>query len=132
MKNTNTKYTTSKFYRNLSQTSLKTLVSISPVSVGIDASSMDFQSYRSGNLSCQQPISLNHAVALIGYDAGGNWLIKNSWGTSWGIKGFGWINSTYDCGVKQNAYQFTEMKVASFKKHLILCFMALLSLWLCL
>ena len=39
----------------------------------------------------------NHAVAIIGYvddtriDAGGYWIIKNSWGTSWGDGGYGYI-----------------------------------------
>ncbi len=33
-----------------------------------------------------------HFVLVIGYDdALGAWLVKNSWGTSWGAGGFGWI-----------------------------------------
>ncbi len=33
-----------------------------------------------------------HAVTLVGWDdAKGAWLIKNSWGTDWGMGGFGWI-----------------------------------------
>ncbi len=33
-----------------------------------------------------------HFALVIGYDDGlGAWLVKNSWGTSWGSGGFGWI-----------------------------------------
>lgn len=40
-----------------------------------------------------------HAVAVIGYsDTRGAWLIKNSWGTAWGDKGFGWI-AYNDCNI---------------------------------
>jgi cathepsin K len=34
----------------------------------------------------------NHAIVLVGWDdAKGAWLLKNSWGTSWGINGYMWI-----------------------------------------
>ncbi len=36
---------------------------------------------------------INHAITLIGWDNGKNaWLIKNSWGTDWGEKGYMWID----------------------------------------
>ncbi len=33
-----------------------------------------------------------HFALVVGYDDGqGAWLVKNSWGTGWGVGGFGWI-----------------------------------------
>ena len=43
-----------------------------------------------------------HAVAVIGYDKDGNFLVKNSWGTGWGNGGYVWVSKDY---AKQN---FTE------------------------
>ena len=35
----------------------------------------------------------NHAILIIGWsDAKQAWLIKNSWGTDWGVNGFGWVH----------------------------------------
>ena len=37
---------------------------------------------------------INHGVVIVGWDdtiTGGTWLIRNSWGTSWGMGGYGWI-----------------------------------------
>jgi len=45
-----------------------------------------------------------HAFAIVGYDRGGFW-IQNSWGPSWGNKGFcyigydDWLENAYDCWV---------------------------------
>jgi cathepsin L len=34
----------------------------------------------------------NHAILLVGWDdAKGAWKIKNSWGTTWGDRGFAWV-----------------------------------------
>ncbi|MDD2890497.1 MAG: C1 family peptidase [bacterium] len=35
-----------------------------------------------------------HAMIICGWDDSQNaWLLKNSWGTAWGVQGFDWINS---------------------------------------
>jgi len=62
------------------------------VSVAIDASSSKFQFY-SGGIITQCTTSINHAVAAVGYgyDAASGlnyYLVKNSWGTSWGENGY--------------------------------------------
>jgi C1A family cysteine protease len=55
-----------------------------------------FQAYKSGTFNSCQNKSCNHAIVLCGWDdAKGAWLLKNSWGTGWGINGFMWIK--YGC-----------------------------------
>jgi C1A family cysteine protease len=55
-----------------------------------------FQAYKSGTFNSCQNKSVNHAIILCGWDdSKGAWLLKNSWGTGWGISGFMWIK--YGC-----------------------------------
>jgi len=55
-----------------------------------------FQAYKSGTFTGCQNGTVNHAIILCGWDdAKGAWLLKNSWGTGWGINGFMWIK--YGC-----------------------------------
>lgn len=59
-----------------------------PISIIIDASTIDFQLYNSGifdNIKCE--INFNHAVLVVGYNSD-YWIIKNSWGTTWGENGY--------------------------------------------
>jgi len=71
------------------------------MAVAIDAGESYFQTYTGGVLTNATACgsTINHAVTLIGwgYDAtaGNYWIVRNSWGTSWGLGGYvyiGWAN----------------------------------------
>ena len=87
-----TKFTSCSNVNPNDQVSLKVAVSQQPVSVAIEADTRYFQSYSSGILdspSCGT--NLDHGVLVIGYgEENGKkyWLLKNSWGVTWGENGY--------------------------------------------
>jgi len=85
-----------------------------PVSVAIEADQSVFQFYSSGVLddaSCGT--QLDHGVLAVGYDHDASsgkdyWIVKNSWGGSWGNQGYVWIrrdkgSSPGICGIAMEA-----------------------------
>lgn len=91
-------------YKNVTsgdENALKEAVASAVVSVGIDAGHAGFQYYFDGLYSepfCYKTYQgINHGVAVVGYGVGAPeatddtqayWLIKNSWGTEWGVDGY--------------------------------------------
>jgi len=57
-----------------------------PVSVCVDASG-GFQSYHGGVFNGPCGTRINHAILAVGYNAQ-YYIVKNSWGTSWGAGGY--------------------------------------------
>ncbi|XP_028785125.1 zingipain-2-like [Neltuma alba] len=84
-------------HKPISESSLRCYVYKQPISVSIYASS-HFMRYKSGifngddcsgiSSSCKH----NHAVLIVGYgstsDGQDYWIVKNSWGTTWGQSGY--------------------------------------------
>ena len=88
----------------------QTLATVGPIAVGLNASPKSFNFYKSGiynDPSCTKLVQ-NHGVVLVGYGtdsvAGDYWIIKNSWGTTWGENGYMRISRNREmCGINQYA-----------------------------
>ena len=62
-----------------------------PVSVSIDANNGHFMFYAGGIYTGECGTDLDHGVTAVGYGTTNEtdyWIVKNSWGTGWGEKGF--------------------------------------------
>lgn len=83
----------SSIKQNWTAAQWKAALQTSPVSIAVAAGNNYFMSYSSGILDTNGcPSSIDHAVNMVGWgvsDAGKEyWIVRNSWGTTWGENGY--------------------------------------------
>ena len=91
------------------RTAIKAAIAKGPANVAVAAGNKHFQTYSSGILtSTSCPTEIDHAILAVGYGQEDNtwyYIVKNSWGSSWGEDGYIRIEATEDgdgiCGVNQ-------------------------------
>ena len=75
---------------------LKAAIVGQPVSVCIQANQLVFQFYRGGVIKKLCGATIDHAVLAVGYDnikGTDAFIVKNSWGGSWGAEGYVYIST---------------------------------------
>ena len=91
---------------------LKTAIVDGPTTVAIEADTFVFQFYSGGILNSKAcGTNLDHAVGAVGYgvDSTGKayYIVRNSWGSSWGMKGYvniAIVDGAGICGIQMEPY----------------------------
>lgn len=78
---------------------MKAAIAIRPVSIAVDAEAWSFYS---GGIFSDCGTSLDHGVLAVGY-TDDYWIVKNSWGASWGESGFIRLAMGNTCGILNSA-----------------------------
>ena len=95
-----------------SEAQLRAAIDKQPVAVSIEADTMVFQQYKSGVITSSKcGTRTDHAVLAVGYGtdatAGDYYIVKNSWGTSWGDQGYVLIGAQSSgsgvCGIQTDS-----------------------------
>merc|ERR1711862_276698 len=87
-------------------------IALTPISVAVDANT--WSSYTGGVVTAADcGTDLDHNVQLTGYNAEGNyWIVRNSWGETWGENGFVWVEYGANvCGITSQATIVTVEQV---------------------
>merc|ERR1711976_341790 len=93
----------------------------SPMSICVDAEL--WQTYQGGVITASSGCgtSIDHAVQATGYNSEGNyWIIRNSWGESWGESGFVWVEYGHNvCGLTAQAAIVSVEQIENLGKDAI-------------
>jgi C1A family cysteine protease len=102
-------------YHDVTENSPSALVAalnVGPVAVAVNAGSLGFQLYSSGILKRFCGTNLDHGIVAVGYGSDNGtdyYIVRNSWGSSWGEQGYVRILRTADegkpgvCGIQMAA-----------------------------
>jgi C1A family cysteine protease len=74
------------------------LASQGPILAGLSVDqTWDNATATGGNIDVFLPNTVRggHAITIVGYTASGRFIVRNSWGTGWGDKGFGYVSAAY-------------------------------------
>jgi len=91
-----------------SPSQLKAAIAKTPTSVSVEADKSVFQNYKSGIACTGCGTTHDHAVLAIGYGTENGkeyYMVKNSWGSSWGLNGYikiGVTDGAGCCGIQTN------------------------------
>ncbi|CAH1109177.1 unnamed protein product [Psylliodes chrysocephalus] len=97
------------FIKEDDEEDLRQAVARQPVAVTVD--SRGFQLYKSGifDNSCIEDVNIDHSLLVVGYDLDHHfemdyWILKNSWGKSWGMDGYMKFKRNHNvCGIASYA-----------------------------
>jgi hypothetical protein len=91
------------------EANLSNMIQTGPISIAIEADQSAFQFYSGGVFSAACGKNLDHGVLIVGYGTLSSkpyWIVKNSWGASWGMSGYIlMIQGKDECGLAMAASQ---------------------------
>jgi hypothetical protein len=79
-----------KYCQECKYSDWQALIKEGPINIAVDAGSRDFQSYKSGIINPSGTSNANHAVIAVALQTdtqGDYFIVRNSWGSTWGDKG---------------------------------------------
>jgi hypothetical protein len=63
---------------------------------------------------------LNHGIAAIGWDKNTNYIVQNSYGTSWGNQGYATLKKGKECGLRKRVYRYNWNTMISITSLLVM------------
>jgi C1A family cysteine protease len=89
---------TNNDYYNLTDAQIINLLQSGPVAISVSSDMWEY--YSLGIFSCRSGVQVDHAVVIVGYTPD-YWIVKNQWGTNWGLNGYIHItrNRTNNCAI---------------------------------